>query len=233
MLTFEKPVFHSHFSIIFLYQVMNIFRFFGDLSHLASIFILIYQIEQNRSSNGISLKTQSLYVVVFVTRYLDLFTKYVSLYNSVMKVVYITSTSYIVYLMTKKYKKPIQEDIDKFPVKYLLAGAGVCSLIFTLKYTFIEILWSFSVWLESVAILPQLFMLQKSGSAENLTVHYIFALGIYRALYIPNWFYRYFFENKLDYISFLGGLLQTVIYSDFFYIYYQKILHGKKFELPV
>lgn len=212
---------------------MNIFRFFGDLSHLASILLLIYQIEQTRSSNGLSLKTQSLYVVVFVTRYLDLFSKYISLYNSVMKVVFIISTSYIVYLMTKKYKKPIQEDVDQFPVKYLLAGAGVFSLIFTHKYSLGEILWSFSLWLEAVAIIPQLYILQKSGQAENLTVHYIFALGLYRALYIPNWFYRYFFEGRLDYISFLAGVLQTVIYSDFFYIYYQKIFHGKKFELPV
>lgn len=107
------------------------------------------------------------------------------------------------------------------------------SLIFTHKYSLAEIIWSFSIWLESVAILPQLFILQRTGEAENITTHYIFALGLYRALYIPNWFYRYFAENRFDYISVLAGLVQTAIYSDFFYIYYTKVLHGKKFSLPV
>ena len=33
-------------------------------------------------------------------------------------------------------------------------------------------------------------MLQRTGEAETITTHYIAALGIYRALYIPNWIYR-------------------------------------------
>ena len=32
---------------------------------------------------------------------------------------------------------------------------------------------------QAVAILPQLFMLQKQGGSENLTSHYIFLLGMY------------------------------------------------------
>jgi len=83
-------------------------------------------------------------------------------------------------------------------------------------------LWSFSIWLESVAILPQLFMLQRTGEAEAITTHYLFALGAYRALYIPNWIYRYFGEGYFDVISVVAGIIQTVLYSDFFYIYYTK-----------
>jgi len=53
-----------------------------------------------------------------------------------------------------------------------------------------EILWAFSIYLEAVGILPQLFMLSRTGEAENITTHYLFALGAYRALYVPNWVYR-------------------------------------------
>ncbi|KAI5959423.1 erd2 [Candida pseudojiufengensis] len=212
---------------------MNIFRFFGDLSHLASIFILLYAIETNRSINGISLKTQALYVVVFITRYLNLFTKFYSLYNTLLKIIFIASSIYTVYVMIYKYQKTITNHVDTFPVKYLIGGAVIASLIFTHKYTPSEIVWSFSLWLEAVAILPQLYILQRTGEAENITTHYIFALGLYRALYIPNWIYRYFVEGHFDFVSVLSGLLQTAIYSDFFYIYYNKVLKGKKFELPV
>ena len=86
-------------------------------------------------------------------------------------------------------------------------------------------LWAFSIWLESVAILPQLFMLQRTGEAETITTHYLFALGLYRALYIPNWIWRYFTENgHFDVIAVVAGLIQTVLYSDFFWIYYTKYI---------
>lgn len=64
------------------------------------------------------------------------------------------------------------------------------SLIFNYRFTPLEVLWSFSIFLESIAILPQLFMLQRTGEAETITTHYLAALGAYRALYIPNWIYR-------------------------------------------
>ena len=66
-------------------------------------------------------------------------------------------------------------------------------------------------------------MLQRTGEADTITTHYLFALGAYRALYIPNWFYRYFITKaRADPISWIAGLVQTVLYSDFFWIYYTK-----------
>ena len=83
---------------------------------------------------------------------------------------------------------------DTFRIQYLLGGAAVLAVLFPYQYTVSEILWAFSIWLEAVAILPQLFMLQRTGEAETITTHYLFALGIYRALYIPNWIWRYITE---------------------------------------
>lgn len=65
-------------------------------------------------------------------------------------------------------------------------------------------------------------MLQRTGEAETITTHYLFALGAYRALYIPNWIYRYFSQGWVDPIPVFAGIVQTVLYSDFFYIYYTK-----------
>jgi len=52
-------------------------------------------------------------------------------------------------------------------------------------------------------------------------------------LYIPNWLYRYFMENYTDPIATVAGIIQTILYSDFFYIYYTTVSKGRKFELPV
>merc|ERR1711944_372143 len=92
--------------------------------------------------------------------------------------------------------------------------------------------WTFSIYLEAAAILPQLFMVQKTGEAESITSHYLFALGSYRGLYILNWIYRYYFEGFYDIIAIVAGCVQTFLYCDFFYLYVTKVLKGKKLQLP-
>ena len=46
---------------------------------------------------------------------------------------------------------------------------------------------SFSWWLESVAFVPQIVMLNKLRDIENLTKRYVTCLGLYRFFYILNW----------------------------------------------
>ncbi|KOS22924.1 ER lumen protein-retaining receptor [Escovopsis weberi] len=215
-------------------MALNVFRVAADFSHLASILILLHKMTQLNSCSGISFKSQGLYFLVYITRYLDLFSGD-SIYNFLFKIMFIGSQGYIIYLMTNAYKPTNDPNVDTFRVQYLLGGAALLALAFPYKYTVSEILWAFSIWLESVAILPQLFMLQRTGEAETITTHYLFALGSYRALYIPNWVWRYLVETKyhVDWIALTAGVIQTVLYSDFFYIYYTKVLKGQKFKLPV
>ncbi|KAG9125608.1 endoplasmic reticulum retention protein [Ceratobasidium sp. 392] len=74
-------------------------------------------------------------------------------------------------------------------------------------------------------------MLQRTGEAETITTHYIAALGAYRALYIPNWIYRYWTEGNVDSIAVVAGLVQTGLYIDFFYVYFTRVMQDEKFEL--
>ena len=92
---------------------MNIFRFVADMLHLAAICLLMYRIHKSRNCigkwlifdiAGLSCKTQELYLVVFCMRYVDLFMYYVSLYNTLMKIFFISSTAFIIYLM--RFRKP-------------------------------------------------------------------------------------------------------------------------------
>ena len=65
-------------------------------------------------------------------------------------------------------------------------------------------------------------MVSKTGEAESITSHYLFALGSYRALYLLNWIYRYYFEGFFDLIAVVAGCVQTILYCDFFYLYITK-----------
>lgn len=85
-------------------------------------------------------------------------------------------------------------------------------------------LWIFSIILESVAILPQLSLLRHTKIPTAITSYYLLALGLYRALYIPNWIVRYFDPNDHFYepISLVFGILQTALYIDFAWVYYRR-----------
>jgi len=211
---------------------MNIFRLCGDLSHVFAIIILLLKIWKTRSCAGISGKSQILFAIVYLTRYLDLFTTYVSLYNSVMKVLFLAASGATVYLMYVKFKATYDHNHDSFRIEFLLIPSALLALVLNHEFTLMEVLWTFSIYLESVAILPQLFMVSKTGEAESITSHYLFALGSYRALYLLNWIYRYMVESHYDLIAIFAGIVQTILYCDFFYLYITKVLKGKKLQLP-
>merc|ERR1712071_203512 len=96
---------------------------------------------------------------------------------------------------------------------FIGAGGALPSLM--------DLLWTFSIYLEAIAILPQLIVLQRYRDVENLTGNYIFFMGAYRGLYILNWIYRSYFEPhyKHHLVVYFCGVVQTLLYADFFYYY--------------
>lgn len=57
-----------------------------------------------------------------------------------------------------------------------------------------QVLWTFSIYLEAVAILPQLVLLQRTQNIDNLTGNYVFLLGCVRARVHGLW--RVFLGDK-------------------------------------
>ncbi|XP_039122957.1 ER lumen protein-retaining receptor-like [Dioscorea cayenensis subsp. rotundata] len=213
---------------------MNAFRLLADLTHLLSIIILLVKIRTTKSCAGISLKTQDLYVLVFISRYLDLFTRPLSLYNTPFKLVFLATSITIVYYMRyhKVVKQTYNKDSDTFKHYFLILPCAVLAFFINPKFTFIEVLWSFSIYLEAVAILPQLVLLQSSSNIDNLTGNYVFMLGAYRALYLLNWIYRFFAEDVVRWIPWIAGLVQTALYADFFYYYIKSWRNNERLKLP-
>jgi len=194
---------------------------------------LLIKIWHSRSCSGLSGKAQVLFSIVFLTRYLDLLTTYVSLYNSIMKVVFIVLSLTTVFLIYFKFRSTYEGEQDALRIEFILVPVAILAVLVNHQAAPIEILWAFSVYLESVAILPQLYMITKTKTAETITSHYLFALGLYRALYIVNWVYRYQTEGFYDLIAIVAGCVQTLLYLDFFYLYCQTVLKGKELVLPV
>merc|ERR1712110_544366 len=56
---------------------------------------------------------------------------------------------------------------------------------------FQSFLWALSIYMEAIAIVPQMTLLKRKKVVENITANYIVALGLYRTMYLLNWAYRF------------------------------------------
>ncbi|KAL2629015.1 hypothetical protein R1flu_013701 [Riccia fluitans] len=215
---------------------MNVFRFAGDMTHLMSVVVLLLKIHTIRSCAGISLKTQELYALVFLTRYLDIFTDFFSVYNTIMKMIFLGTSFSIVWYMRyhKVVKQSYDRDHDTFRHYFLIIPCIILALLINDKFTVREVLWTFSLYLEAVAIIPQLVLLQRTKNIDNLTGNYVFFLGAYRGFYLLNWIYRYFTDShyRKRGITWASGFVQTLLYADFFYYYIRSWKRNERLNLP-
>lgn len=205
------------------------------MTHLASILALLLKIQATKSCAGVSLKTQELYAVVFATRYLDLFFSFISIYNTMMKVFFICSSCCIIWYMRRHrvVSQTYDKEQDTFRVMFLIVPSSLLALVVNHEMSLVEVLWTFSIYLEAVAIFPQLVLLQRTKNIDTLTSNYVFLLGGYRALYIVNWAYRYATEpGYAQWIVWISGLVQTLLYCDFFYYYLESWRKNERLSLP-
>ena len=145
---------------------MNIFRLVGDISHLLAIIILLRKIWTSRScagesrllillnllylyiflweysflSIGVSLKSQILFLLVFTTRYLDLVTSFVSVYNSSMKVIYLLASGATCFLIYFKFRATYDRNHDSFRFEFLIIPCVLMALVINHEFSIFEVM---------------------------------------------------------------------------------------------
>lgn len=195
---------------------MNIFRLLGDQLRLFALLLLVIKIIKARSCAGISGKTQFLLALECTTRYLDVATTYISTYNTSMKLLYISICYVTLSLIYVFYKKTYEHEYDVCRIEYLLIPAALLALLVNHGFEFLEVFWTFSIYLEAVAIIPQFLFILKSGEIDRVMVIYLCCMASSRGLfYVLNWAYRFQFENHYDLIAILSSAVETLIYCYF------------------
>ncbi|KAF2093710.1 hypothetical protein NA57DRAFT_47891 [Rhizodiscina lignyota] len=227
---------------------LNVFRILGDLSHVSSKVILIWAIHANRSAEGVSLITQIFYIAVFLSRYMDLFwtpvfvsksspyadQRFLLIYNFFGKVFYVTTSVYVVFVMMRVYARTRErEKAWRLGLYCLLVSAVLATPVAAMfqsfpkenpyGFRFSQIVWTFSIILESVCVIPQLLLLRQTTVPTVIDSYYLLALGSYRGFYILNWIVRLAGKtHHFDPISVIFGIIQTALYVDFAYVYYTR-----------
>lgn len=117
---------------------MNPFRASADF---LNFFVFIWRLRISNSAIGLSIKTQELHLFVFLTRYIDLSREYNSLYISVMKMLYITLTAFIICMVkgTEPYNSTIDMEQDSFRhYQFAVAPCMVLAVVTNFIQNFIE-----------------------------------------------------------------------------------------------
>jgi hypothetical protein len=133
-----------------------------------------------------------------------------------------------------------QAEQDKLPVYMLVIGAFVLALLFHAdmnSYPLFDMLWMAGLFIGTVAVLPQLWMIMRTGGRVHaLTSHYIAAMAVSRMLSgIFMWHARYDITctpwiNKFNHASWIilaAHLLHLVLLGDFAFVYVRAVVaHG-------
>lgn len=211
----------------------NIFRYLADFSHLISVCLLLHKMLTKKSCYGVSLKTQILYLIVFCCRYLNSGLFAPPIYNIIFKIFYISSAAVIVALMMGKLRASYEVRHDTFRIEVILIVCLPLAFFSRPRSGFEYFMLSYSLWVESFAIVPQLVLLGRSKKLDVLNREYIFFLSIYRLFYLLNWIYKLATDTgKTAHVVWITGILQTLIYSDFIYVYLKTKVTGSEFSLP-
>lgn len=194
----------------------NIFRYVGDYLHLFGIIVLLSTIAKNKSVGGISRSTQILYFLVFVTRYLDLFDHTQTAYLVLFKMTYI-ATSIIVLVLFHQLDVTYERRNDTCNLAVIIFPCITASILLTNEYSMLEVLWTFSEFVEGFAMVPQyIFCYRERGQRDWGAGLYVISLGGYRVFYALNWIYKKLnMPHYSDVQSWIGGVIEICFFIDF------------------
>jgi ER lumen protein retaining receptor len=194
----------------------NIFRYIGDYLHLFGVFVLLATLAKNKSCKGISRSTQILYFFVFITRYLDLLDHSQTAYLVFFKITYLL-TSLIVLIIFWQMDKTYERNKDTCNLAVIFLPCATAAVLLANEYSVLDMLWSFSQFLEGFAMVPQYIFCYRDRGASDLGVSlYVMSLGGYRVFYAANWIYKKVqMPHYSDIQSWIGGIIEISFFTDY------------------
>jgi hypothetical protein len=233
---------------------------YGGMSRMFGFGILNVKTFKSKRATGVSIKSLQLYCIVFVCRLTSIirhegylpYDKSGDWLYHIIEFMALVFTAAALWACMGPFKQTYQSDFDKFgelnvPPGYgavYIAGPVLVIALFihpSLNNDFLsDVAWTYAMYLESVALIPQLYMFQKqtSGVVELLTAHFVAALGFGRLLEFLFWIYSYHelassAGSKLPgYLALFSQFMQLVLMLDFFWYYYLAVKNATPLVLP-
>jgi len=216
-------------------------------SQTLAFFLLMHKMKSHKNAAGISSKTLQMYVLMLIFRLNSTLVKngYLPVDSTgdwAYQACDLTSLLLVfqaLFYVHKRYKSTYQDQHDTLPIwNAVLPLALLASVLHgDLNHNwYFDTVWTFSMYLDTIAMLPQLWMLvHKGGAVEALTSHYVALIFFSRFLTFSFW-YTGFTElapenggfNKMGWLLCGCHGLQMALSGDFMYNYFKWSACGVK-----
>jgi len=223
----------------------------GSGAQCLGFFLLLQKIKTQNSVAGLSAKTLEMYALVLCFRLNSTMVKngYLPVDRSgdwayqLADVVSLLIVFQLLYCCHKTHGSTYQLEHDTLEINKALIPCFVLALCThgdLNSNKFFDVMWTISMNLDTVALLPQLWMLTKiGGEVEGMTTHFVVAIFVSRTCAMAFWYYGYGELAPSDGGPNIAGwtimvmhALQILLSADFIMHYLKSKFFGQKMVLP-
>jgi len=225
------------------------FSFLMTVASLISMFaflMVFVNIAAVRSAAGVSVKMVELYTIVIIARLCSIlpFEGYLPydrtgdwLYQTV-EVLCLVLALGILFISKRTFSNTYDPANDSFPILYLIIPTLALAILFhpsLNNFMPCDIAWTFAIYLESFACLPQLFLFQKEGTVQPFTGHFLAGQTLSKFLGFLFWVSSYTELNMsakgikrfVGIWVILMQVMQLVVMADFLWHYLRCLAKGR------
>jgi ER lumen protein retaining receptor len=214
------------------------------LIQCASFLLLSMRVRAHKSVAGISSKTMQMFVLYMSVRLCSTTLKrgYIPVDRSghyfyqLMDFCTLVLAAHVVYCCHKTYSHTYQEEHDTFPIFHCVLPCVVLASFVHGDFNrnlFFDIIWFSSLNLETVTMLPQLWMMSKIGGKVNgVSKSFVIGQIVCKVICVTFWIWAYpeLVDRKGSNLAgkhiFGAYLVQLLLSADFLFYYVKGMLEG-------
>lgn len=222
----------------------------GSTQCLAFLMLLM-KMASKHQAGGLSMKTLQLYVVMYVCRLTSTLFRHGYLPvdgtgDGIYQMCDIVALSMVCFMLYRiqhgAERYSYQRDEDSFPLHRLVFGCFCMAMVNHPDLNdskFFDVAWTMALYVDTVALVPQLYMMSKGGEIEMLTGHFIASMCVSRFVALLFWYHGY--EelapedggyNITGWTIIGAHILQLLLSGDFLYYYVKAVRNGAALVLP-
>jgi len=214
-------------------------------------FFLNVLVRSRQSVSGVSGKSLQLYAIMFMFRLtatisMDGYVPTDKTGDWLFQLADVTSLLIVLQLLRRVYKtnaethQESQDTLNLTPILPVAMGFALLTYGDLNGSVFYDYIWMVGCAMDTVAMLPQIFLLSRvGGKVEGLASHYVACIFASRAFTFTFWYYAYPDTapigggfNHCGYAILLLHLMQLVMSGDFMYYYLKSVKNGHALVLP-
>lgn len=241
--------------LIFLFISSKDYSFLLVLSSLVQMLgfiIIIIKVTHFHSCSGLSLNSCICYCILLSARLTStlFYTGYLPMdaagdwFYQFTEIISLICCIGLILCLKVFYKETADKQIDLVEYYYLAIPNLVLAMLIHTSLNGLwltDVLWSFAMYLEGVAVFPQIVLfVNKKAQIEPYTSHYVALCGLSRLLSLLFWWdtfpelnvynaYSYsLFSHYTGYFIIVSQIIQLVIMGDYYYYYLKSLIKGEQ-----